>query len=379
VLVAQTPRDRLARAVRHHQRAIEARAARRYGEAARSARLARDLYAAVEGPRHPDVAHALFELGQVEEARERLVEARVCYERALGLLGGAGRRGKLDPEVGRLRVAVGILFAGVERALGRLTAADRAYQRTYADAQRWLGKRDPDRAGLLNNWGMLRKYQGRFAEGILLYQRALRIARANRDREALATLYHNLGGMEHARGRFAAGVPHARRSVVLRTAIHGPGSVVVAADVAALAALLDGVGRLEEAASLYRRALAVFEKQLGPRSSEVALTLSGLADLRQKQDRGPVAERLYRRSLVILERVLGRDHPDVGLTVHNLAHARRQAGDLEGAGRLYSRALRSFERALGRRHPHTLASRAGREQVRRMLAQTRRRRRERIS
>jgi tetratricopeptide (TPR) repeat protein len=369
----------LASAIRHHQRAIEARDARRFTEAARSARLARDLYSSVEGPRHPDVAHALFELGQVEEGRERLEEARRCYNRALGLLGGSGRPGKLDREVGRLRVALGIVFAGVERALGRLTAADRAYQRTFADAQRWLGARDPDRAGLLNNWGMLRKYQGRFAEGIVLYRRALRIARANRDREARATLYHNLGGIEHARGRFATGVPHARRSVVIRTAIHGAGSVAVAADIAALAALLDGVGRLDEAVVHYRRALAVFVRKLGPSSSEVALTMSGLADVRQKQGRFSAAERLYRQALTRLERILGRNHPDVALTVHNLAHARRQAGDLGTAERLYARALRIFKRALGPRHPSTLMCRAAHEKVRRARAQSPRRLRRGIS
>lgn len=368
-MVAHRRPDPLARAIRQHRRAIAARNGRRFGAAAQAARRAQALYAAAEGPRHPDVAHALVELGQVEEARERPREARRCYRRALVLL--AGDRRSLDPEVGRLRVRAGTLFAGVERALGRFAEADRAYRQGFADASRWLDARDPDLAGLLNNWGMLRKYQGRFTEAIRLYGRALRIARANRDREALATLYHNLGGVEHARGRFAAGVPHARRSVKLREEIHGRAGVAVAADVAALGALLDGVGQLDEAADLFERALVVFREKLGRRSSEVALTLSGLADVRHKQGQVILAERLYRRSLPMLEAKLGRSHPDVALTVHNLAHARREAGDLRAADSLYSRALRTFERALGSRHPHTRACRAARETVRRALARSR--------
>ncbi|HET6150325.1 MAG TPA: tetratricopeptide repeat protein [Polyangia bacterium] len=364
-MVAHRRPDRLARAIQRHQQAIAARTDGRFGEAARAARAASALYAAAEGPRHPDVAHVLVELGQIEEARDRLPGARRCYQRALALLGASGRARSLDPDVGRLRVQAGILFAGAERGLGRFAAADRAYQRTFVDARRWLDGRDPDRGGLLNNWGMLRKYQGRFPEAIRFYRRALRIARANRDREALANLYHNLGGVEHARGRFAAGVPHARRSVALREAIHGRDAVAVAADLAALAALVDGTGRLAEAAVLYGRALAVFRKRLGPRSSEVGLTLAGLADVRQKQGRAATAERIYRQSLSILERILGRDHPDVALTVHNLAHARRAAGDLRAAEPLYARALRAFQRALGPRHPHTRACRAAHEEVRR--------------
>ena len=164
VVGAHRRTGRLSRAIQHHQRAIAARTAQRLGQAARSARLARLLYTQVEGPRHPDVAHALVELGEIEEARERFAVARRCYQRALVILGGPVRT--LDPEVGRLRVRAGIMFAGIERARGDLGAADRAYQKAFADARRWLGPRDPDRAGLLNNWGMLRKYQARFTEAI---------------------------------------------------------------------------------------------------------------------------------------------------------------------------------------------------------------------
>jgi tetratricopeptide (TPR) repeat protein len=356
--------DRLSRAIQLHQGAIAARTERRLGEAKRAASAAQALYVIAQGPRHPDVAHVLVELGQIEEARERLPEARRCYERALVILKNPRAR-SIDPEVGRLRVQAGILFASAERALGRFGAADRAYQRAFADARRWLDARDSYRGTLLNGWGMLRKYQGRFNDAINLYQRALRIARANRDREGLATLYHNLGGVEHARGRFAAGVPHARRSVAIRLAIRGRDDAVVAADVAALAALLEGVGQLEEAVSLYQRALAVFGKTLGPRSSEVALTLSGLADVRQKQGQARTAERLYRRALPTLEATLGRDHPDVALSLHNLAHVRCELGNLRAAEALYGRALRIFQRTLGARHPHTRATRAAYQAVRR--------------
>jgi tetratricopeptide (TPR) repeat protein len=359
VPVAQPRQDALARAIHHHRLAISGHAARRLLPAARAARQAATLYAAAEGPRHPDVANALVELGQIEEARERLRHARRAYQRALRILAATGNRPPTDRELGQLRVRARILLAGTERALGRFVEADRGYRRAFADARGCLAAHDPDRAGLLNNWGMLRKYQGRFAEAIRLYQRALRIVRANRDREALANLYHNLGGIEHARGRFAAGVPHARRSVALRQSTRGRNHPLVAADLAALAALLDGAERRDEAATVYQRALAIFRRRLGPHSSEMALALAGLADLRQKQGQLATAERLYRRSLAILESILGSDHPDVALTLHNLAHLLRAGGDLKGAQPLYARALRTFERALGPRHPHTRACRAG--------------------
>jgi len=74
------------------------------------------------------------------------------------------------------------------------------------------------------------------------------ILTANHGPEAsvLASLYHNLGGLEHARGAFATGEPLARRAVAIRTRTLGPEHPDVAADMAALAALLDGQGKYDE-------------------------------------------------------------------------------------------------------------------------------------
>ena len=60
---------------------------------------------------------------------------------------------------------------------------------------------------------------------------------AGEARALLAVLYHNLGGLEHARGAFASGKPLARRAVDIRTRTLGPEHPDVAADMAALAPL----------------------------------------------------------------------------------------------------------------------------------------------
>src|SRR4029450_4975001 len=101
---------------------------------------------------------------------------------------------------------------------------------------------------------------GVFDGGDALYSRALQTAeRAGAGDESLATLFHNIGGLEHARGQFARGEPAARRSVELRERALGSEHPAVAADVAALAALIDAQGRFDEAEAMYLRALATFE------------------------------------------------------------------------------------------------------------------------
>jgi tetratricopeptide (TPR) repeat protein len=355
---ASISRDPLTLAIAAHEKAIALRVATRLPAAEVACRRALALYTTAEGAKHPDVANALVELGQILETRDRPRPARLCYVRALAILAPTGRRAKretdeADHDIARLRLRARVFIAGVDRALGAYAAADRGFAVALREATRTFGPKDPDVAGILNNFGVLRKYQGRYAEAVRFYKRALPLLEDAGDRDALATLHHNLGGIEHARGRYAAGEPHARQSVALREAEVGPDHVTVAADVAALAALVEGRGRLDEAAALYERALAVFRRKLGEASTEVALNLSSLATLRQQQGRAAEAGQLFARALPLQERLYGRGHPEVAMTLHNMAYHEREEGRLGRSASLYGRALKSFQRTLGPRHPHT--------------------------
>jgi tetratricopeptide (TPR) repeat protein len=315
-------------------------------EAERACRAALRGYRASEGPRHPDVANALHELGLTLEARDRLAEARACQDQAVAI---AGR--SRDPDVVRLVLQARLARAGIDRTRGDYAAAARGFRALLTAVPRRLGPREPMLASVLNGLGILRKAQGRYTEALALYRRALPLV--GRDPAARATLEHNLGGSEHARGRYAAAEPHARRSVALRTALRGRAHPEVAADVAALAAIVEGRGRLTEAARLYRQALAVFNRRLGPRSLEVGLGLASLAAVEQRAGRLARARTLYERALPIQVAVLGRQHPDVAMTVNNLAVLERDAGNPRRALALFRRALRVFRAALGPRHPNT--------------------------
>lgn len=345
------PDRTLARAMTAHERAIALRAAGRFPEAERACRRAADGYARAEGPRSPDLANALVELGRVLEARDRLADAARCHRRALALLAHAPRH----PDFTRLAIEGRLALAGVLRTRGALGEADRLNRAALAAARR-LGPRDPLVASALNNLGVLRKAQGRYAEALACYQRAAPLL-ARRDREARATLHHNLGGIAHAQGRLADAEPHARRAVRLREAALGGEHPAVAADMAALAAVVEARGRFAQAAQLYRRAATTFRRRLGAGSLEAGLAAAGLAAVEQQRGRTARARALYQRALPVLERKLGRDHADVALTVNNLAVLEQAAGRLRQAAALFRRAAASFARSVGPRHPHSRLAR----------------------
>jgi tetratricopeptide (TPR) repeat protein len=206
-----------------------------------------------------------------------------------------------------------------------------------------------------NGLGIVYKYEGRLDDAGRAYTEALSMGGATP--LELADLYHNLGGLEHARGHFAEAEPWARRGLAIRLRLRGPNHPDVAADMAALAPILGALGKKAEAESMMRSALVIFEHVYGPEHYECSVTLNNLAALRYSLGDSAEALRLYQRALAIKEKTLGPYHPDVATTLNNLAVLYKQAGDRTQAARLYQRALDIFEVSLGARHPKTVACR----------------------
>ena len=84
-------------------------------------------------------------------------------------------------------------------------------------------------------------------------------------------MWHNLGGIRHAQGDLDAAEQFARRGLTISIAALGDDHLTVAADRAALAAILADRGDDDEAEALLHQALAVFTSRLGADHYEVAV------------------------------------------------------------------------------------------------------------
>jgi len=361
----------VARAVALHEQAIAARLEGRYHDGERACREATLIFESIDGPQSPDLANALIEQGRLLDRLDRLAEAEAVLDRAVAILTPPARSSGDDDgdgiaeddaalirdELLRLLIGGELARVGVVRARGRLDEAEGLARRTLARAEAAFPEGDHLIAEALNALGMIHKFQGRHAEAEPLYRRALALATALGDEEAQATLLHNLGGLHHARGDFAAGEPPARRAVELREAQLGPDHPATAADREAWGALLEGLGRLEEAERAYTSSLATFESHQGPDSLEAASSLAALGSVQHAQGRLDDALASYRRALAIREARLPPQHFDIALTLNNLAMLLDDRGAREEARRLLERSLAIFTIALGPQHPHTQAVR----------------------
>ncbi|MDX6274342.1 MAG: hypothetical protein QOJ92_1552 [Frankiales bacterium] len=220
-----------------------------------------------------------------------------------------------------------------------------------------------DVAHVLNQLAVACKFAGLYDEAEPYYARAMRIAETTEGAESdlVATLLHNIGGLAHSRRRHAEGVEPARRGLALRERLWGHDDVTVAADEAALAALLEGIGEYAEAEQLYASALAVYEP-FGD-EYECGMTHNGLGSACQAQERFDEAATHYRAAIAHLEKAKGPDHPDLGPVINNLATLHRRLGEDDEARALLARAHDLLVGTLGPEHPVTIEIAGNRRRV----------------
>lgn len=273
------------------------------------------------------------------------------------------------PDPSAVRVDVQSLIQKGERFRdqGKYDQAEGLLDTALAAAEQIAGQDDPLTATVLNQIGILDKYAGRFDQGEKAYQRALAIINKSdsspTEQLLRADLYHNLGGLDHARERYAEGEEYARAGLAIRERLLGSEHPDTVADKAALAALLEGQQKFAEAEALYIEAINVFERENGSDSYDVAIDLNNLAALYFEEGKFAESEVLYRRTLAIKEKLLGLEHPDVGTTLNNLAVLYKTTGRYFEAKPLYRRALAIFEKTLDATHPKLIECRANYAQV----------------
>lgn len=220
-------------------------------------------------------------------------------------------------------------------------------------------------AAALNAQGLRCKQLGQYDAARVHYERALALleSAADPDAAAIATVYHNLGGIEHARGNHLAGERLARRGLAVRLGLPVADPEGVAADQIALAALLDGQGRYDEASALYAAALECLEHSPLDVAHDIASALHNLGTRYAERGELGQAEDLLRRAAALKRGALGVTHHDLAGTLRNLAVVRARCGDGPEAAALFREAAAILAQALGTGHPRTEECRANARRV----------------
>jgi tetratricopeptide (TPR) repeat protein len=300
-----------------------------------------------------DAANLLNDLAEVESERQNASAAFSWARRAQDIEYRLGNQfcGELAT---RIRARTFKLIGEARRAQGEYQDAETSLKAALVIVVREFGDDSIEAANARNDLGVLYKYWGRFNEGLHLYERALPevIACHGEDSLEAAKLYPNIGGILHAKDDFLAAEQPGRKAWEISRRLLGEDDPGAQMDAVAYAAILDGLGRYEESESLYRGALAIFEKHFGSDHCEVAATMHNLAAVLCARGERQEAEHLYRLSLAIKEKVFEHDHPDVALTCNNLGHLLISAGPYVEALPLVRHAVTILQKRLPKDHPH---------------------------
>ena len=334
-----------------HEGASAACSAGKWSEAEQAARLALAIFEGEDGADSPDVANLSNLLSEIAEAQGQYAAAEAHARRAWEIMERLGRRCE-SPEAEAIRGDALIRLGTALRGAGRYAEAETWLVRALEHAER-TGRELP---AALNALGVLCKYTGHFVVAEQLYRGALGLV--TKDSAEAATLHHNLGGLAHVRGEFAAGLADARRAYEIRCQLRGAEHPETLSDACAYATLLDGLGRYDESEVIYQAALIRFEDLFGSEHIEIAVNLSNLAAVRWARGDAAEAEELYRRAAVMKGQLLGVSHPETALTLHNYASMLADLGRAGEARDLELRALAIFEAALDPFHPWRVAARA---------------------
>jgi tetratricopeptide (TPR) repeat protein len=304
-----------------------------------------------------DKAAALAEKAHSAFVAEKFEQAEAMFTDSSTLLRSHVLKSKApDEDAARTWVAAHCGAASAARAQGGYARAEKRLNEAEAFVLRTYGAKDAVYANVLNERGILRKYQGRFKEAEAEYKKCKPLIAKGfgKDSESMSVLLHNLGGIAHAQGHWKRAEAYAREGLRLRESLPKPDPVAVAADQSALAAILDVAGNHDEAATLLANALATFKKKLGPRSFEVGVTMETLGNLHYRIEDLPKADKLLTAALEIQEERLGAGHPELAFALHNLAVVRIERGQAEDGRPLLEQALATFKKTFGLKHANTL-------------------------
>lgn len=256
------------------------------------------------------------------------VNAAVKYaRRALAL-----RKQLLNPEHADIAESLSDLAEALFEQ-GQYDEAETHQRQALAMRKRLLGSGDPAVVDSLNNLAMVLLEQGKYDESEKLQRQALDILKGQSvPRSAdIAIALNNFAGALEKQGKLLEAETMSRQALDLWKKAFGPEHLNVALGLNNLAGMLEGQGKYSEAELLYRQALAMWQKLLGTENFGVALARCNIASALANQSRYGEAERLYREAQALFERILGHEHPRVAANLINLGRLLYVRGQLGSA------------------------------------------------
>jgi tetratricopeptide (TPR) repeat protein len=157
--------------------------------------------------------------------------------------------------------------------------------------------------------------------------------------------------IDFAEGRYADSLAHYQRALTLMRAALGPDAFAVGRMENNVAVVLGQLGRNQEAKSYHEHALELMRRLQGPDHPGVTASLDNLGIVLVELSQLAEAERVQREALEIRRRTQGENTPDVAKSLNNLGRTLNLAKRYPEARQVLERALAVTQASEGPDHP----------------------------
>ena len=290
---------------------------------------------ALVGPEHPDVAAVLVALGEVREEQGRLDEAERFARAGLAM---ARRTGPAtDPRVAHDMTALARVLVQARRGLPEAVTLTREAARLQSAS----GTPTRELGITLQVLGIADTYAGDFAAADSAQRAGLAIDRRlyPAGHPQIASDLSNIGAVAFQRGDYVEAERAYREGLRMIEAWYGRDHMQTGTEDMLLAQALMKLKRLDEAASLLERALAIEERVRDPAHPSVVNTLNTLGVVAMQRGRLDDAEQYFDRVIATMRAAGDSNSLFVGGALSNEGSVWLRRGDPARAERLERDAL----------------------------------------
>ncbi|MEM6993263.1 MAG: serine/threonine-protein kinase [Myxococcota bacterium] len=225
--------------------------------------------------------------------------------------------------------------------LGEVEEAKAEFAGALETMTQALGEEHPRVASTLNNLGTAHAMSGDYDGARDFFERALAIREVVAPRSiALAMSYGSLGTLAHATERYDDAHDLLTRALALFEEVGGPTHPGVQTTLNNLASTATRRGDFAEARRVLLHLIEVETVRRGSDHPNVGLAHTQLGNNEFDQRNFAAAAEHYRAAMQILEARLGPDHSDVAFPLTGLGRTLLAQGDVEGAVATLERAVR---------------------------------------
>jgi tetratricopeptide (TPR) repeat protein/MinD-like ATPase involved in chromosome partitioning or flagellar assembly len=329
------------RLVKHLRERLAFRESRRVGESV-LAEKKQELSTGDDAFLLNEYAYTIYSLGDHRKAIE-------YYEQALAIRKKV--YGEKHPQVASALNNLGEVW----NTLGESRKAIEYYEQALAIRERVYGEKHPQVASALNNLGEVWNTLGESRKAIEYYEQALAIDEAvfGKEHPDVAVALNNLGFAWNTLGEPRKAIEYHEQALAIDEAVFGKKHPNVSRELNNLGEAWKTLGELRKAIEYYEQALAIDEAVFGKEHPNVSRELNNLGEAWKTLGEPRKAIEYYDQALAIDEAVFGKEHPTIAIRFNNLGAVYFELGKNQKAKAYFEKAYKIFKKFFGNEHPHT--------------------------